>query len=189
MGFDFKFKDKSIKELDRFVEEVLDKLNLKSGSRRKQMYKTGNNKTEPKNSYSVCYGYCNIGYLSATKKRVKVEGENNLYETVLLTEFPELKGIFQQLCDLYCHKKIDVNQVHINKNWLSPPHRDKGNENSSFIIGLGDYTGGNLVIERPEEDVEYNIKNNFLEFNGGLYTHYTKPFEGTRYSLVFYNHK
>ena len=37
--FEFTFKDNSVEELDRFVEEVLDKIDAKSGTRRKNMFK------------------------------------------------------------------------------------------------------------------------------------------------------
>jgi len=186
--FKFDFKDKSQEEIDRFVVEVLDKIKAKSGTRRKNMFRKGHNRPEPKGSFSICYGYCNLGYLSPTKQRKKVEGTKNLYETTFLTEHPELKGILQQLCDLHCPEPIQVDQVHINKNWLSPPHKDAGNQNESWIVGLGDYKKGELVIEFDEFDVDYNIKNTFTKFDGSQWTHYTKDFEGTRYSIVFYQH-
>ena len=187
--FNFIFKEKSQEELDRFVKEVLDKIHEKSGTRRRTMYRKGHDRTEPKNSFSIVYGYCNLGYLSPTKQRKKVIGVNNLYETSFLTKHPELLDIFQQLLDLYCDDDVTADQVHINKNWLSPPHKDSGNQNESYIIGLGDYTNGNLIIEKEDGDEEIDIHNIFIKFNGAKYTHYTRPFEGTRYSLVFYNHK
>ena len=186
--FEFEFKNNSQQELDRFVKEVLDNINAVSGTRRKLMYRKGHGEREPKNSFSITYGYCNNGYLSKEKYRKEVQGVKNLYETTLLTHHPELKTIFQQLCDLYCDEEIKVDQVQINKNWQSPPHRDSGNVGESWIIGLGDYEGGETVVEYPKEHIEYNIKNTFVKFNGSKYIHWTKPYEGTRYSLVFYKH-
>lgn len=188
--FDFKFKDNSVEELNRFVEEVLDNINATSGSRRKQMYKKGHcGLPEPKNSYSVTYGYTNLGYISPTKYRKEVQGMKHIYETTILTHHPELKQIFQELCDLHSPEKINVDQVQINRNWMAPPHKDSGNVGYSSIIGLGDYQGGEVVVEKPKEHLEFDIKNKFARFNGSLYTHWTKPFDGTRYSLVFYEHK
>ena len=186
--FEFKFKEKSEKELERFCNEVLDKINAVSGSRRKKMYKLGHGITEPKDSFSITYGYCNNGYLSKDKYRKEVEGAKNLYETTLLTQHPELKEIFQQLCDLYCKEKIVIDQVQINKNWQSPPHKDAGNVGESWIIGLGNYTGGETIVEYDTGHKAHNIKNYFTKFNGSKFTHWTMPWEGTRYSLVFYNH-
>ena len=186
--FEFKFQEKSVDELNRFVKEVLDNINAVSGTRRKQMYRKGHSLPEPKDSFSITYGYCNIGYLSKEKYRKEVQGIKNLYETTLLTHHPELKSILQDLCDTFCDEKIEVDQVQINKNWQSPPHRDSGNVGESWIIGLGDYIGGETVVEYPREHIEYNIKNSFVKFNGSRYTHWTMPYEGKRYSLVFYKH-
>ena len=57
------------------------------------------------------------------------------------------------------------------------------------IFGLGDYEGGETVVEYPDNHTEYDIKYNFVKFNGSRFTHWTKPFSGTRYSLVFFQHK
>lgn len=185
----FKFKEKSDEELKRFTLEVLDNIKAVSGTRRKQMYKKGHDAPEPKDCFSITYGYTNLGYISKTKSRVPVEGYKNTYETKSRTDYPELKEIFQELIDLYCPEPFVFDQCQINRNWWSPPHKDAGNVGKSWIIGFGDYEGGETVVEYPEGDEEYDIKHNFTTFNGSLYTHWTKPFEGKRYSLVFYNHK
>ena len=186
--FNFKFKNDSSEELDRFVSDVLDNITATSGTRRKQMFKNGHGLPEPKDAFSITYGYCNIGYLSKEKSRKKAEGFNNLYETKLLSDHPELKSILQELVNLHCSEPFTIDQVQINKNWQSPPHKDAGNVGESWIIGLGDYEGGETVVEYPKEHIEYNIKNTFVKFNGSKYTHWTKPYDGKRYSLVFYNH-
>ena len=54
----------------------------------------------------------------------------------------------------------------------------------SIIIGLGNYTGGWLVVN----DIPIKIKDKFVEFDGKQ-THYTKPFRGTRYSIIFFTVK
>lgn len=73
--------------------------------------------------------------------------------------------------------------IQLNKNVLSPPHIDKNNVGTSYIIALGDYSGGNLVIEGKE----INIKNKLYKFDGTK-AHWITPFTGTRYSLVFFTH-
>ena len=186
--FEFDFKDNSLSEIDRFVEVVLDNINAISGTRRKLMYRKGHGLPEPKGSFSISFGYCNVGYMSKDKYRKEVQGCKNLFETTFMTHHPELKTIFQQLVNLHCPEPFTVDQVQINHNWQSPPHRDAGNVGESWIIGLGDYEGGETVVEFPKEHIEYNIKNTFIKFNGSKYIHWTKPYEGNRYSLVFYNH-
>ena len=185
----FKFENNSKSELERFTVEVLDKIQAQSGTRRKQMYKKGHDAPEPNDSYSVTYGYTSLGYISPKKSRVPVEGMKNTYETKCLTDYPQLKGILQELVNIHCPVPFTVDQSQINKNWWSPPHKDSGNVGKSWIIGFGDYDGGNTVVEFPEGDEEFDIKHNFTTFNGSLYTHWTTPFFGKRYSIVFYNHK
>jgi len=73
--------------------------------------------------------------------------------------------------------------IQLNKNIKSPPHIDKNNVGPSYIIGLGDYTGGNLVIEGKQ----YDIKNKWKKFDGRL-GHWVESFTGTRYTLVFFTH-
>jgi len=188
--FNFKFKNNSIDELKRFETEVLDKIEAKSGTRRKKMFKRGNGFCEPKGAYSITYGYTSMSYLSPTRKRTPVPDKTGLYYTKLRDNHPELLNIFQEFCDLHCNEEIVVDQIQINRNWASPPHKDAGNVGESYIVGLGDYKGGETVVEYSEDHIkEYNIKNTFTKFNGSKYIHYTNTFTGTRYSLVFYQHK
>jgi len=187
--FEFNFKNNSEEELTRFVEEVLDNIDAKSGSRRKKMYRVGRGNPEPKNTYSITYGYVNVGYLTPTRSREPVEGQKNLFKTKLLAEHPELRGIIQEFCDIFCHEKIVVDQIQINRNWWSPAHFDSGNVGSSWIVGLGDYTGGETSVDYKTHIEKYDIKNKFVKFDGSKYLHWTEKFEGKRYSLVFYTHK
>jgi hypothetical protein len=72
--------------------------------------------------------------------------------------------------------------IQVNQNYQIAPHKDKGNVGESCIIAFGNYSGGELVVE----DQKVNIKNKTLYFDGSKYTHYTEPFSGNRYSLVFH---
>ena len=51
-----------------------------------------------------------------------------------------------------------------------------------MIVGLGDYSGGELVVEGELHDIRYKP----LEFDGWQRKHWTAPFTGERYSLVWY---
>jgi hypothetical protein len=75
--------------------------------------------------------------------------------------------------------------IMLNKNFQCEPHKDKGNEGPVIIIGLGNYTGGELVAG----GVEYNIRNTDVTFEASKIEHYVKPFEGDRYSVVLFKHK
>jgi tRNA U38,U39,U40 pseudouridine synthase TruA len=67
-------------------------------------------------------------------------------------------------------------------------HVDNGagaGQSTSLIVGLGDYTGGGLVVENEEHDIRYKS----MEFNGWTQRHWTLPFEGERFSLVWFTPK
>jgi hypothetical protein len=50
-------------------------------------------------------------------------------------------------------------------------------------MALGDYTGGELNIEGKK----FNIRNRMKRFDGRL-GHWTEPFEGERYSIIYFTH-
>jgi hypothetical protein len=75
---------------------------------------------------------------------------------------------------------FEFESVIINKNFLCPPHKDTNNIGDSIIVGLGDYTGGDLIIEDEPHCILYSP----LIFNGSENTHWTAPFLGDRYSVV-----
>lgn len=73
----------------------------------------------------------------------------------------------------------------INCNAQFLPHVDSGRgkgQSLSMIVGLGDYSGGELFIE----GVPYDIKFKPMEFDGWKLRHWTARFEGERYSLVWF---
>ena len=76
--------------------------------------------------------------------------------------------------------------VTINKNHASAKHIDKNNKGFSYIIGLGNYTGGQLVFDSGPHKGVHNIKNKWLKFKGD-HPHWVKPFKCERYTLVFYH--
>ena len=79
--------------------------------------------------------------------------------------------------------------IQVNKNMMCSPHRDSGNAGMSYIIGLGDYTGGDLVITHKDGSSDnHDIRNKSLKFDGHEIHHVT-PFKGERYSLVFFTVK
>lgn len=75
--------------------------------------------------------------------------------------------------------------VAVNKHVTYRPHKDGGagaGQGVSLIIGLGDYSGGELVVEGKVHDVRYKP----LEFNGWTERHWTLPFRGERFSVVWF---
>jgi hypothetical protein len=87
-------------------------------------------------------------------------------------------------------KHLDFTTVQVNKNYQCAKHIDGNNVGISTIIGLGDYTGGELLVYYDGHDAQptkVDIKNKFFEFNGSEYYHETAPFTGERHTLVYYS--
>jgi hypothetical protein len=75
--------------------------------------------------------------------------------------------------------------IAINRHAQFKPHRDNGAGNGqslSLIVALGDFCGGELLVEDDAIDIRYNPK----EFNGWSKRHSTLPFCGERYTLVWF---
>jgi hypothetical protein len=73
----------------------------------------------------------------------------------------------------------------INKNLECKPHLDKQNRGDSLIFACGEFTGGEFIVDGQCRDIRLKP----LAFNGATSVHGTKPFVGTRYSVVLYNIK
>jgi hypothetical protein len=95
---------------------------------------------------------------------------------------------------LYCHllefaeKFVDIswNAVTVNQNYKADKHRDKNNKGPSFLVAFGDYTGGNLSIYEGDLSGSHNIFCRPLITDFSKVFHAVEPFEGSRYSLVYY---
>ncbi len=97
-------------------------------------------------------------------------------------ERPALYDMLIRLGNLILPPDFSYVSIQLNQNYMTAPHKDAGNKGVSAILGFGDYTGGDLVIEQSA----VSIKNRLVFFDGSLYTHHTLPFEGNRYSIVYH---
>ena len=77
---------------------------------------------------------------------------------------------------------VFFSSIQVNVNFPCNPHKDVGNVGESYIVGFGGYIGGSLVIENQDYDINYRG----LLFDGSKLEHWTRPWNGTRYSLVFH---
>ncbi len=102
--------------------------------------------------------------------------------------FPELmKAAFELELALFPEREPS-STIAINRNAQFRPHIDNGagsGQSNSLIVGLGNYVGGELVVE----GVKHNIRYRPVEFNGWTERHWTLPFHGERYSLVWFTPK
>ena len=87
--------------------------------------------------------------------------------------------------------------IQVNFQYASSPHVDANNVGPSYIRGLGDFTGGELVVECGEMPrqrdssksaaitTEHDVSNTWHVFDGNA-RHWTRPFEGERYSIIYF---
>lgn len=83
---------------------------------------------------------------------------------------------------------IPFTSITLNQNYKAAPHKDKGNEGDSFLVGFGEYQGGSLEIHEGNLKGEYDIRTPIIT-NFSKVLHSVKDFQGDRYSLVFYTAK
>jgi hypothetical protein len=121
------------------------------------------------------------------------KGENAGYRKIisLKTREPKYNALFKETKKLLKLKdpKFKFSSVQFNKNHRAAKHIDGRNMGVSYIIGLGDYTGGELITydEDGSNPQKHDIQGTFYKFNGSVYPHETAPYEGARYTFVFYN--
>ena len=99
--------------------------------------------------------------------------------------FPELmKNAFELERRLLPDRKPS-STIAVNRNAQFRPHTDSGagvGQGTSLIVALGNFVGGELMVEGEQADIRYSA----LEFNGWKQRHWTMPFRGERYSLVWF---
>jgi len=99
--------------------------------------------------------------------------------------FPELMHAAFELERAIFPNRTPSSTIAINKHAQFKPHRDSGagsGQSRSAIVALGDFVGGELGVEHDVFDIRYNP----IEFDGWSQRHYTLPFQGQRYSLVWF---
>ena len=80
-----------------------------------------------------------------------------------------------------------ITELCLNKNVVCSPHRDKKNYSPSYILFLGHFEGGALVLEESKK--RYEEKEVWHgPFLGSEVTHYNEPIiSGDKYSVVAYS--
>jgi hypothetical protein len=124
-----------------------------------------------------CQGFT----LGQTKTR---DGRTALVNSRFNARFPELLLACERLINLV-DPDFRFDCIQVNKDQQTAQHVDAYNEGPSYIVALGDFTDGELVLHYTDGNVDYKIKNNPLQFDGHI-PHSTRPFSGSRFSLVFF---
>lgn len=82
---------------------------------------------------------------------------------------------------------FEFSSIAVTKNFVASPHVDMGDKDCQYAIALGDFhSGGELCIEASPMDVVLVDTRNRLAKVDGRYPHWVMPYEGERFSLIFY---
>ena len=76
----------------------------------------------------------------------------------------------------------DETQITLNKDLVCKRHRDHANKEHSWIMWLGDFTGGTLHFD---DGAKIEGRREWHKINGHIH-HWNDPHEGTKYSIVLY---
>jgi len=101
------------------------------------------------------------------------------------TLFPDLMRACFLLERVLRPNRAPSSTIAINRHAQFRPHRDSGagnGQSTSLIVALGDFAGGELAVEGTGVDIRYAP----IEFDGWRERHWTLPFVGERYSLVWF---
>lgn len=105
--------------------------------------------------------------------------------TLELTKISERYATLYELLKEYVKEvapDFEYTSITTNKNIVCEKHTDKYNQKPSLAIGLGDYSGGNLIIKGDVNDIRYKP----LIFHGKD-EHWNDAFVGERFSLIYYS--
>ena len=70
-----------------------------------------------------------------------------------------------RLLAAFCHKEnpsFKFTSIQVNKNYASRPHVDRNNLGESLIIGLGNYTGGDLWTHEAKGNKEHTLDEDII---------------------------
>lgn len=110
-------------------------------------------------------------------------------QSVFTAKYPKLMPLFRLFMSSH-FPDFKFTSVYVNQNTVAQKHLDSKNTGESVLVGLGSYTGGKTVLYSPNgEQKTFGIKSHSLKFNGSVIWHKSEPFEGLRYSLVFFQIK
>lgn len=102
-------------------------------------------------------------------------------------KYPIAMELFQEFVDAHAPGFV-FNAVNVNRNVVCKPHLDSKNTAESLLVGCGTYTGGETVLHfTGNVQKRFSIQDKSIQFDGARIVHESKPFDGLRYSLVFFN--
>ncbi len=96
-------------------------------------------------------------------------------------KFPELYALLMHVMHVY-DPEFEFDSITVNHNVVCKPHIDKYNKKKSYILFLGEFTGGVLYDETGRV---YDQHNEFMVFDGQV-KHWNDAIQGEKYSVIWY---
>ena len=116
----------------------------------------------------------------------KMDVKDRLVPCQYNESMPELRLACDRLIRLAA-PGFEYTTIQVNKDQQTALHHDAFNQGPSVIVGLGDYSGGEVVVHYAGGETRtYDIHDRFLRFDGRV-AHETAPIRGgPRYTLVYF---
>ena len=134
-------------------------------------------------SFTIINPKFNDGALMNSDK-IRIPLGNQLFPELVAAIF-DLEASLSNDKDSGVYQRPNSSHCAVNRNAQFTPHVDSGRgagQSLSMIVGLGDYNGGELLIEGETAEIGYTP----TEFDGWKCRHWTAPYNGERYSLVWF---
>ena len=116
---------------------------------------------------------------------ILVDGSTNFAPPLANSMFPDLSNAVFDLEKMLLPNRTASSHCAVNCKAQFLPHVDSGRgagQSLSMIVGLGEYSGGDIVVESTSHDIRYLP----LEFDGWRERHWTDAYDGERFSLVWF---
>ena len=97
-------------------------------------------------------------------------------------KFPLIKILLEEIAKEH-FPDFKYTNFQINHNVECLPHYDSKNAGNQYIFTLGNFTNGFLGTENGN----VSIYKNPININGSKIKHWTEPFEGDRFCVIFYS--
>tara|TARA_B100000900_G_scaffold400627_1_gene404463 strand:+ start:298 stop:828 length:531 start_codon:yes stop_codon:yes gene_type:complete len=165
-------QDKSIL---RDIYDELEKITLRKsfcGAKPRQGHQLRIGTYTQKNAYQGCFGL------------TVYQGKRQA--SYFQKKHPHMMVLFKKFIQSH-NPSFEFKSVYVNKNVVCDKHKDSLNMGTSLLVGVGDYKGGQSMLNVNGKTKKFSIKSSSIMFNGTEIEHWSLPFEGTRYSLVFFN--
>jgi hypothetical protein len=102
---------------------------------------------------------------------------------------PEVFKALVEFGNLVVPKGWEYQGITLNHGVKAKKHVDAKNVGKSVIIGIGDFTGGEIRVWKDGVPTDKDLHDKPVMFNGGVLAHETRPFKGDRYTIIFYKQK